>query len=1036
MQNRGAISFFAITLIIVCIFQLSFTWITRKVENDAKDFATEATAGKSGLSQEGVDSLVEVYNRRYLDSIAGKPVYNVLIKNYTYRECKERELNLGLDLKGGMNVTMEVSVVDLIKSMSNYSQDAAFNQALDKAQQMQRNSQADFVTLFGDAYRSINPSGRLATIFNTIELKDKIKYESTNEEVLRVIRTEAADAIDRSFNILRTRIDKFGVTQPNIQKLDVSGRILIELPGVKDKERVRKLLQGTANLEFWETYENVDISPILITANDKIAALRAGSDTTSSTTPLISGSASVSADTSKNVAAAPATIDTTKTADNAVDTSKGLLGKLKQADSATAANDTSKVGKGKNPLFEIMQPAVFQNEKGYYPSPGPVVGYAAIKDTAAINKMLAIPQVKSLFPRDLFLRWTVKPYDKEGNFLQLVALKGAGTGRNRPALEGNVITDATGDFTQGSSAAEVNMTMSPEGALTWRKLTKANIQKSIAIVLDNYVYSYPTVQNEISGGRSNITGNFTINEAKDLANILKAGKLPAPAKIVSEAFVGPSLGQEAISAGLISFVIALLLVLLFMGFYYSTAGWVADIALLVNVFLIMGVLASMGAVLTLPGIAGIVLTIGLSVDANILIFERVREETAAGAGLKNSISEGFKNAMSSIIDSNITTLLLGIILYVFGTGPIQGFATTLIIGILTSLFSAIFITRIVFDKLLDRNKNIAFSTKLTENAFKKINIDFVGKRKIYYMISSIFILIGVVFFFKNGFNFGVDFQGGRTYVVRFEKDVNQTDVRESLAKVFGEETGLEVKTYGGDHQQKITTTYLIEETKADTDDRVEAKLIEGLSSLGVGSEVVSTQKVGPTIADDIKSSAVWAILFGCLLMFIYIFIRFKKWQYGLGSVVALIHDVLLVLSCYTIFNGILPFSLEINQDFIAAILTVMGYSMTDTVVVFDRIREYLSDNKKTDLAKGERNRIINYALNSTLSRTINTSLTIFFVLLAIFIFGGEVIRGFSFALLIGIVIGTYSSICIATPVVIDFDKKEDEAEANVKVKVA
>lgn len=1037
MQNRGAITFFAVILIVVCIFQLSFTWITRKVENDASDFATAAVSKKTDLTPEQRDSLGEIYNRRYIDSIAGKPVYNVLVKNYTYRECKERELNLGLDLKGGMNVTMEVSVVDLIKSMANYTQDPAFNQALEKAQQMQRNSQADFVTLFGEAYRSINPSGRLATIFNTIELKDRIKYESTNEEVLNVIRAEANDAIDRSFNILRTRIDKFGVTQPNIQKLDVSGRILIELPGVKDKERVRKLLQGTANLEFWETYENAEISPILIKINDKLAALGAGTDTSKAATSLISDSSAVKADTTSKtaVAQAPAKTDTAKTAAVAEDTSKGILGNLKKSDSVTAANDTSRVGKGKNPLFELMQPAVFQNEKGYYPSPGPVVGYCAIKDTGAINRMLNLPQVKSMLPRDLFLRWTVKPYDKEGNFLQLVALKGAGSTKNRPALEGNVITDATGDFTQGSSAAEVNMTMSPEGALTWRKLTKANIQRSIAIVLDNFVYSYPTVQNEISGGRSNITGNFTINEAKDLANILKAGKLPAPARIVSEAFVGPSLGQEAISKGLISFVIALILVLVFMGFYYSTAGWVADVALLVNVFLIMGVLASLGAVLTLPGIAGIVLTIGMSVDANILIFERVREETAAGAGVKNSISEGFRNAMSSIIDSNITTLLLGIILYVFGTGPIQGFATTLIIGILTSLFCAIFITRIIFDRILEKNKPVAFSTKLTENAFKNININFVAKRKIYYGISLSIILIGVIFFFKNGFNYGVDFQGGRTYVVRFEKDIEQTEVRESLSKVFGEETGLEVKTYGGDHQQKITTTYLIEENNPDTDDKVEAKLLEGLSGLGIGHEIVSTQKVGPTIADDIKSSAVWAILFSCLLMFIYIFIRFKKWQYGMGSVVALIHDVLLVLSCYTIFNGILPFSLEINQDFIAAILTVMGYSMTDTVVVFDRIREYLNDNKKKDLAKGERTTIINYALNSTLSRTINTSLTIFFVLLAIFIFGGEVIRGFSFALLIGIVIGTYSSICIATPVVIDLDTKE-EPETEPKVKAA
>lgn len=662
------------------------------------------------------------------------------------------------------------------------------------------------------------------------------------------------------------------------------------------------------------------------------------------------------------------------------------------------------------------------------------MGTAAVKDTAKINAYLRMPQIRALFPSKLKFMWTVKPVDENGKYVELIALKA--TGRDgRAALSGSVIDDATADFAQNSASAEVSMTMTPEAAVIWKRLTAENAPKegkpgrSIAIVLDNHVYSYPTVQNEITGGRSSITGNFTINEAKDLANILKAGKLPAPAHIVQEAVVGPSLGKEAINAGFISFVIALCVVLLFMGFYYNKAGWVADLALFANIFFIMGILASLGAVLTLPGIAGIVLTIGLSVDANILIFERVREELAAGSSTKQAIKEGFKNAMSSIIDSNVTTLLLGIILYVFGTGPIQGFATTLIIGILTSLFAAIFITRLIFEGLLNKSKPIPFATKLTENAFKKVNINFVGKRKLYYLFSSIIITAGAIAFAMKGLNLGVDFTGGRTFVVRFEKDINTAQVRETLTPALG--AAPEVKTFGKSNQVKITTSYLIKDASTDADSKAEAALANGLSALKTKFEVMSSQKVGENISDDIKVSAVWAILFACLLVFIYIFIRFKKWQFGLGAVVALFHDVLIVLSIYAIFNGILPFSLEIDQHFIAAILTVMGYSMTDTVVVFDRIREYLSMNSKKELIGQERTSIINYALNSTLSRTINTSLTLFFVLLAIFIFGGEVIRGFAFALLLGVVVGTYSSICVATPIVIDFDRKRKRKSSIV-----
>ncbi len=1017
MQNKGAIKFFAIALAVVCIFQLSFTLITRNAEKRASEYAETKFASMQNLSEAAKansDSVKESISKHYLDSIAGLPLYNILLKNYTYRECKEKEINLGLDLRGGMNVTLEVSVVDLIRAMSKNSNDSAFNKALQVANQKMKNSQKDYVTLFAESYKEVSPNGKLAAIFNTIELKDKIKYESTNEEVIAVIRKEATDAIDRSEKILRTRIDKFGVTQPNIQKLGISGRILIELPGVKEKERVRKLLQGTANLEFWETYDNNEISPLLIKANEKLAALlhpELAKDTATADT-------SAAADAKLNPAAAAA--DTTVAKEEIEGAS--LSAAKKDTNKLSAKNDTAKA-KQENPLFEVLTPAVQRGDKGqFYAAPGPVIGTALIADTAKVNQMLAMQVVKGLLPQNLRPLWTVKAFDKEERRLQLVAIKS--NRENRAPLEGNVITDASGDFAQNSSKAEVSMSMNSEGAQTWKRLTKENIGKSVAIVLDNSVYSFPTVQTEISGGRSSITGNFDITEAKDLANILKAGKLPAPARIVQEAVVGPSLGKEAIVNGLLSFVIALILVLLFMGFYYSKAGWVADVALFANVFFIMGILASLGAVLTLPGIAGIVLTIGMSVDANILIFERVREELHAGNSTKQAIKEGFHNAMSSVIDSNITTLLLGIILYVFGTGPIQGFATTLIIGILTSLFSAIFITRLIFENMMDKNKEVAFSTKATENMFKNINIDFVGKRKFYYLISGVIIALGIVGYTMHGLNFGVDFKGGRTYVVRFDKDVEPEKVREALANPLT--VAPEVKTFGKDNQVKITTPYLIDDNSADVDAKVEAKINEGLSAFGGKFEIMSSQKVGENISDDIKISSVWAVVFSCVLMFIFIFIRFRKWQYGLGAVVALFHDVLIVLSCYAIFNGVLPFSLEIDANFIAAILTVMAYSMTDTVVVFDRIREYLSSNNKKELQGKEQTTIINYALNSTLSRTINTSLTIFFVLLAIFIFGGEVIRGFAFALLIGIVIGTYSSICIATPVVIDFDKQKQE----------
>ena len=1005
MQSKGAIKLFAIVLALVCLYQLSFTLVTRGVEADARDYANN-------------DPIKE---KEYLDSIGPKGVYNIGVKDYTYRECKEREINLGLDLKGGMNVTLEVSVMDLVRSMAGQnSEDPTFKKAIERASELQRNSNKDFVTLFGQAFTEIDPNASLAAVFANIENQDKIKFNSTNEQVLKVLKEESDAAISRSFNILRTRIDKFGVSQPNIQQLG-SGRILVELPGVKEPDRVRKLLQGTAKLEFWETYTFGEVAPGLVAVNTMLANESKKDSLLGSLTSVIDSSTTAST----------TSIDTTLASTTAKDTTKVSLvdkmGKDSTASKDTAGGKTFEEFARENPLFAVLFPSdgqVRTQEEKNIIDKQCVIGYSLIKDTAKVNRILERDDVKAALPKNLRLLWTVKPRSAETQSLELIGIKSAGRDGKAP-LDGAAISDARQDFGQFNSKPEISMRMNPDGAKVWKRLTGENVGKSIAIVLDDYVYSFPNVQGEIAGGSSSITGNFEINEAKDLANILKAGKLPAPARIVEEAVVGPSLGAEAIQNGLLSFLVALCIVFFFMAFYYSKAGIVADITLVVNMFFIMGVLASLGAVLTLPGIAGIVLIIALSVDANILIFERIREELRLGKGLRLAISDGYKHAFSSIIDSNVTTLLLGIILYSFGSGPVQGFATTLIIGILCSLFSAIFISRLMFEYLLDKNKEIPFWTNATKDPYKNINLPFVENRKKYYIISGIVIAAGIVSIGLKGFNFGVDFDGGRTFVVQFDNATSTQTIRESLAVPFGEAP--DVKTFGTDNRYKITTDYLIEENTAEAQAAVTKALYEGVKGQFAGidqakfqeTKIINSQKVGPTVADDIKSSAFFAIIFGCALMFLYILVRFKKWQYGLGATVALLHDVLLILSIFSIFNGILPFTLEINQDFIAALLTVMGYSMTDTVVVFDRIREYLGIHPNTD-----KKVVINNALNSTLSRTMNTSLATFFVLLAIFIFGGDVIRGFIFALLIGILVGTYSSLCIASPIVIDFDKKE------------
>ena len=998
MQNRNVIKIFAIIFAIVCLYQLSFTWVANGVEDDAVAYAADFNEDER-----------EVKEKFYLDSISSEQVYDILLTSYTYAECQQREINLGLDLKGGMNVTLEVMVVDVVKALSNQNKDETFNAAIANTLSAQEDSQDDFVTIFGREYEKLAPAPNtgLSALFSTPDLRDKVQFSSTNLEVIEVLKLEVEDAIARSFNILRSRIDRFGVTQPNIQRLETAGRILVELPGIKDPERARKLLQSTAQLEFWETYEYNELFQALESAN---AFLR---ETTQAETVEVD---SVKVETTQ-------VEEVVEQEDTTQDITSDLLAEI-EADTLvadSAANNLSfEEFASENPLYALLYPNVDQQNQL---NEGPVVGFCAVKDTAALNVYLKDDAIRKFFPVDVKFAYTVKPYDPDGKFVQLVALKSDRNGKS--AMEGDVVTDAVQVFGQFASSAEVSMEMNAEGAKQWKRLTAENIKKSVAIVLDGYVYSYPTVQAEIAGGRSSITGNFTVNEAKDLANILKSGKLPAPARIIEEAIVGPSLGEEAISSGLTSFIFALLLVLAYMIFYYNGAGVVSNIALLANIFFIFGVLSSLGAVLTLPGIAGIILTIGMSVDANVLIYERIREELRNGKGLRLAIEDGYNNAYSSIIDANVTTLLTGIILYTFGTGPIKGFATTLIIGILTSLFAAIFITRLVISYRLNKGKTISFATKLTEGAFKNINIDFIGKRKRFYILSAVIVLLGIGSLVTKGLNYGVDFVGGRTYVVRFDDTVNNEELRSALTDVFVDADGLnytpQVKTFGDDNQVKVTTSFMIENSEPTTDLIVESKLSEGLSTTGLEYEIMSSQKVGPTIADDIKDAAVWSVFFSLLVIFLYILVRFRKWQFSLGAVVAVFHDVLIVLSIFSIFYGILPFSLEIDQAFIAAILTIIGYSLNDTVVVFDRVREYMNDNKKKGVHE-----LINGALNSTLSRTINTSLTTFCVLLIIFIFGGEVIRGFMFALMVGVVVGTYSSLFVASPIMLDTIKKKEE----------
>ena len=1013
MQNKGLVRILGIALALICLFYLSFNVVTMRYESKAEAATVKAkenfqqsntfanlTAKDKSLK---LDSVGNRAYYSYLDSVGKQKVY----LNYTLKECREKGVNLGLDLKGGMNVTLEISVPDILRALSNYNTTPNFNKALQVATERQKTrSNTPYLNLFVQAYNEIDPQAKLATIFSTFELKDQISLSSTNEQVITVLTTEIDAAISNSFNVLRTRIDRFGVIQPNIQKLENTGRILVELPGVKEPERVRKLLQGSANLEFWATYDLNEIINNLSEANNVIAKLNNSGVLVDSASQSIADTAKTVAQTVKD---SPATT---------IDSLKAAL--TTKTQSAADSLKMLEQNRKENPLFAVLAINV-QNGQVI---PGPQVGVVEGKDTALVNSYLNLKQVKEVLPRDLAFRWGVNAIDENDRYYQLIAIKQSARDGRAP-LTGSVITDARDQFGQQSSFAEVSMTMNAEGSKTWARMTKENIGKSIAIALDGYIYSYPTVQNEITGGQSNITGRFTPEEAKDLANVLKSGKMPAPARIVQEDVVGPSLGEEAITSGLWSFIVAFLLVMLYMIFYYGLIpGVIADIALFINVFFLMGILAAFGAVLTLPGIAGIVLTLGMAVDGNVLIYERVREEIESGKNMEKAVHDGFNNAISAIIDANVTTLITGIVLFIFGQGPIQGFATTLIIGIATSFITSVFLTRMMLEAYANRenSKQLPFTTGATKTWFQNLSIDFIGKRKVAYMISGALLLISILGIGIRGMSYGIDFSGGRNYIVQFEQKVNTEDVRKMLENTF-EGTTTQVISIGSNGDKvRISSKYKIEENTETIDNEIAAKLYEGLKPL-LGNtsmtdftqkNIVNSQKVGPTIADDIKTSSIWAVLISLLLVSLYIFIRFNDFGFSMGAMASLAHDVIFIIGVFALLWGIMPFSMEIDQSFIAALLTYVGFSVNDTVVIFDRIRENIQLYPKRN-----RKEIINEALNDTLSRTFSTSMSVFVVLLSIFLFGGDTIRGFIFALLIGTIMGVYSTLFVAVPVAFD-----------------
>lgn len=1031
MQNKGVIKFFAWTLALICLYQVSFTFFARRVDNKAEIYASapEAVKAAKAMSDGSVlkekyymDSIYRSREEYFKDSVGNEVIYNILIRKYTYKECKARELNLGLDLRGGMNVLMEVSTADVVRALSGYNTDTFFTSVMDKAviqNKLQPNS--NFVNFFESAWNEKDSKAQMSSIFS-FTMKS-VNANSTNKEVIAAIREETEGAFDRTYEILRTRIDKFGVAQPNIQKLGSTERILIELPGVKEPERVRKLLQGTAQLEFWETYEFSEMAPALQSANDYLASIgKTGIADGGENDSLIAALSGVSAPET----ALKTTEEDSKSAEKADSKAAkedSLLNELtaKNANNKGNKEVDNEEWKSQNPLFSVLIPSLYQGDES---RKGPVIGYAQQKDMKTVDLLLAKCQAR--FPRNMKLVWSVKPIQPNTDIYALVALKVTNRDGRAP-LGGDVITDARQDYSQ-SGGVEISMSMNTEGARVWKNLTGNNVGRSLAIVMDNTAYSWPTVNGEIPGGQSSISGQFSVEEGKDLANILKAGKLPAPATIVQESVVGPSLGQESINNSMMSFIIAFIMILIYMFVFYNKAGLVANVALLVNLFFLFGVLTSLGAVLTLSGIAGIVLTMGMAVDANVIIYERIKEELRSGKSLRMSVDDGYKNAYSAIIDGNVTTLITGIVLLYFGTGPIQGFATTLCIGILTSLFTSIFISRLIFSKWLSKNKPISFSNKFSENFLAKTKINFIGKRKVSYIISGAVLALCVISLCTRGLSLGIDFSGGRSFVVRFDQVVNTSDVRTALTASFDGDAP-EVKTFGPSNQVKITTKFNIKKTGEEIDKDVETRLYEGCKGffshpMGIdefrsesGSKLLgkmSSETVGPTVASDITRSAFIAVVVALLFIFGYIGIRFKRWQFGLSCLIALTHNTIISVGIFSLLYGILPFSLDIDQAFIAAILTIIGYSVNDTVIIFDRIRENLALTPKHSLQDN-----MNNAINSTLPRTVNTSGSTLITLLMIFLFGGEVIRGFTFSIFCGILIGTYASIFVSAPVAFD-----------------
>lgn len=1023
MDLKGIIKLFTVILAVVCVYELSFTFVSRSVESKADSFAEKGipTVKPTGLSAEAmvayedsIENVRKLHRRFFLDSMQNQTVYNLGIIKYTYKECNEKQIRLGLDLKGGMSLVLEISEDDVLRKMSENNKDAAFNEAIRQAKAQQATSGTDFMTLFASSYKQVAPNGKLAAIFASLPKYQKtLNFSSTNDDVLKVINAQMKESVTNTFNTLKTRIDQFGVASPTITLQSNTGRIILELPGVDDPSRIRRILQQTAQLEFWDTYENEELINYLVEADKALGAKMfkegAGKDTTGKADSTVSAGSSLISNALVN-----------DSAKGKIDTTKG---------NKALADTKSKVDSTKlNPLLRILYPRA-DNQNGVYP--GASIGVSFGKDTAKVNEYLGTDIVRSIFPRDVKFLWGAKP--SNNNVYELYAIK-INTALPGAPMGGDVITSAMQGFDQNGSV-DVELTMSPQGAAKWERMTEeaANativvngksqkVNKCVAIVLDSRVFSAPRVQNKISGGRTQITGIGEVAEATDLANILKSGQLEAKTKIIEEQVIGPSLGAEAIKSGLLSLLVAFVLVCLFMVAYYSTSGIIANIAVILNLFFIISILANFGASLTLPGLAGIVLTLAIAIDANVIINERIREELVKGKALRTAVADGYKHSYSAIFDGNVTTLIVGVVLTFFGYGPVKGFAVTLVIGILTSLFTAVGFTQVLFDWAFKRNIDMHFGNKFTMNLLKGINFKFMSKRKIAYTVSTVAFVAAFASMVIIGFDLGVAFQGGRSYVVKFDKDVKTAEIADKLEKPLGSKPL--VKTYGSNSQIQITTAYQISSTASNIDSIIEGKLYDGIGGEYAqkpatfekfrSSSIKSITKIDPTIADDIKKSALYSGVLGCLFIFIYIYIRFRKWEYALGAIAATIHDPVIVLGLFSLLRYVMPFSLEVDENVVAAILTLIGYSVNDTVIVFDRIREFIKLYPTKPLIQN-----VDDSINTTLSRTIMTSVATELVCIVLFLFGGDAIRQFSFALMIGIAVGTYSSIFIASPIMVD-----------------